>query len=451
MELSLSLYLIHNGETAMREYNFPFVCCLTDEKGNLLCPFDDHSLIFTEFKKNRQTASLAKNIVSFTIQGYITVFADKRKISDPVPFCIIQDINLCAPKNSVLNFTLNKFNCCILSDFAKDKGSTNLLKLYISVEMLIHSEGTKNFVVPQLNSERTISNAACIFANRIFDSVVCHSETFLLYPFHLLKAVVYQYNTVSDGEKKIYTNEDELKQYGSKGILSPDDVSYFNLFVNGILQPKANYKITQGQLEFLTSDVPQKGQYIIIEFITFEQEEKMVKAKHVQYNTVSKGLQSIFTNEDEIENSDGNGIPAPNDISYYNLYINGALQPKSNYKIEKGVLVLTAADLPQKGSMIILESVVITDTENQLLKAATYQYNTRSKGQKIYTSKDELRKYGNQGILDPEHSSFLNLFVNGVVQPSINYTVGKDCLLLKSQDSPSYGVPITLQFVYVFF
>ena len=64
----------------------------------------------------------------------------------------------------------------------------------------------------------------------------------------LLHADVYQYNTLSDGIKKIYTSNDELKEYGSRGILNPDTVSYYNLFINGVLQPKINYEIQKDLL-----------------------------------------------------------------------------------------------------------------------------------------------------------------------------------------------------------
>lgn len=86
----------------------------------------------------------------------------------------------------------------------------------------------------------------------------------------LLNADVYQYNTLSDGVKKIYTNDDELIQYGNRGILDPSEVSYFGLFVNGVLQPKANYEIQKGLLLLKTEDVPIKGSAIIISFITFK-------------------------------------------------------------------------------------------------------------------------------------------------------------------------------------
>ena len=60
---------------------------------------------------------------------------------------------------------------------------------------------------------------------------------------NLLHADTYQYNALSDGVKRIYTNNDELTQYGDKGILDPNDVSSFGLFINGVLQPKVNYEI----------------------------------------------------------------------------------------------------------------------------------------------------------------------------------------------------------------
>ena len=34
----------------------------------------------------------------------------------------------------------------------------------------------------------------------------------------MLKADVYHYNALSDGKKKIYTNDDELIKYGKRGI-----------------------------------------------------------------------------------------------------------------------------------------------------------------------------------------------------------------------------------------
>lgn len=87
---------------------------------------------------------------------------------------------------------------------------------------------------------------------------------------NILKADICQYNTLSDGVKKVYTNDDELIKYGSRGILDPDDVSYYELFINGVLQPRVNYEIQKGILILKTEDVPIKDSPIIISFITFE-------------------------------------------------------------------------------------------------------------------------------------------------------------------------------------
>ncbi|EJR05031.1 DUF4183 domain-containing protein, partial [Bacillus cereus] len=76
------------------------------------------------------------------------------------------------------------------------------------------------------------------------------------------------YFTFSDGEKLIYTNADGIPEYGTTQILSPDDVSYINLFINGILQPQPFYQVTAGQLILVDSEPPLLGSSIILQFIT---------------------------------------------------------------------------------------------------------------------------------------------------------------------------------------
>lgn len=99
---------------------------------------------------------------------------------------------------------------------------------------------------------------------------------------------------------------------------------------------------------------------------------------------------------------------------------------------------------------IVLEYLTIKDENNQLLKAETYQYNTLANGLDIYTNADELTMYGNRGILNPQQVSFENLFVNGVIQPKINYIVEEGTLMLKSEDMPIEGAPISIQFISLF-
>lgn len=73
--------------------------------------------------------------------------------------------------------------------------------------------------------------------------------------------------TFADGEKIIYTDSDGIAQYGTTKILSPDEVSYINLFINGILQPQPFYQVSTGQLILLDDQPPSQGSSIILQFI----------------------------------------------------------------------------------------------------------------------------------------------------------------------------------------
>ena len=77
------------------------------------------------------------------------------------------------------------------------------------------------------------------------------------------------YFTFSDGQKRVYTNSDGLAQYGITQILSPSEVSYINLFINGILQPQSSYKVEEGTLTLL-DQVPSKDAPINLQFITID-------------------------------------------------------------------------------------------------------------------------------------------------------------------------------------
>ncbi|MDP9726848.1 hypothetical protein J2W44_006001 [Priestia aryabhattai] len=75
------------------------------------------------------------------------------------------------------------------------------------------------------------------------------------------------YFTFSDGQKLEYLNSDGVPQYGDAQILSPNKVSYINLFINGILQPQSTYTVEEGKLtleESPSKDVPITLQFIII-------------------------------------------------------------------------------------------------------------------------------------------------------------------------------------------
>lgn len=75
------------------------------------------------------------------------------------------------------------------------------------------------------------------------------------------------YFTFSDGQKLIYTNADGLAEFGTTQILSPSEVSYINLFINGIIQPQTAYLVQEGVLTLLTPTAPEVGVPITLQFI----------------------------------------------------------------------------------------------------------------------------------------------------------------------------------------
>ncbi|MCC8438062.1 DUF4183 domain-containing protein [Brevibacillus sp. M2.1A] len=83
-----------------------------------------------------------------------------------------------------------------------------------------------------------------------------------------------------------------------------------------------------------------------------------------------------------------------------------------------------------------------------LLTTVISQYTTFSDGQKnVYTNADASLQFSTSGILDPSTVSIINLFINGILQPSNTYVVQPGVLMLS--DIPFQGVPIILQFIQI--
>ncbi|ALC84199.1 hypothetical protein AM592_10675 [Bacillus gobiensis] len=86
--------------------------------------------------------------------------------------------------------------------------------------------------------------------------------------FHIPKKLnIYEFYTISDGQKRIYTEEDGINDLGKQVILDPCKVSYMNLFINGVLQPKESYDVQSGAIILKTSDVPTEGAPLILQMI----------------------------------------------------------------------------------------------------------------------------------------------------------------------------------------
>lgn len=82
-----------------------------------------------------------------------------------------------------------------------------------------------------------------------------------------LRADTYTYFALAQNQKRTYTNTDEIMEYGDKGILDPNEVSYHNLYINGVLQPAILYELEKGYLHLKSSDLPPQGAPIIIQFV----------------------------------------------------------------------------------------------------------------------------------------------------------------------------------------
>ena len=84
--------------------------------------------------------------------------------------------------------------------------------------------------------------------------------------YHIPKKVeVCEYYTISDGFCRIYKEEDGIIELGKQVILDPCQVSFMNLFINGVLQPKESYDVQGGVIILKTVDVPPKGAPVILQ------------------------------------------------------------------------------------------------------------------------------------------------------------------------------------------
>jgi len=83
-----------------------------------------------------------------------------------------------------------------------------------------------------------------------------------------------------------------------------------------------------------------------------------------------------------------------------------------------------------------------------VLKVETFQFITVSDGVKnTYTNQDGLIHFDSSVILNPNTVSYMNLFINGILQPLNVYKVSEGILTIYSVQEN--GVPITLQFIRI--
>lgn len=448
-----------------KKKSLKFVCQLTDKDGNILNPYVSNSIIFKILPPSTNKTYLLSSdnsgglkLIAVEIQGYIAVFHKGNIVAGPVQFTIRKEFLIYRPKGTDARFKVETFQCLCTPYYQEDSrpitfqinlnfksSAMSAAKVCLAVPAKLYNSNTDN-CLNSLSFEKTY-----IMVDKVYDYCTLDCETsFHIIKKDLIKAEFYQYNAISDGRKIIYTNEDELTEYGNKGILDPNEFSHYTLFINGVLQPKTNYEIQKGLLQLKTENLPLKRSPIILLFVRFISSFSEINVDSFQFNAISDGKKKILTNDDNIEMYKGDIIPDPNEVSYFNLYVNGVLQPKISYTVQEGLLILKTEKPPLNGSPVILEYFKIKDCNNKLLDADVYQYNAFSSEKKIYTNDDEITKYGKNGILDSEHSTFTALYINAILQPKLNYTVERGYLTLKTSDIPLEGSPIILQSVIIY-
>ncbi|MBO1511353.1 DUF4183 domain-containing protein [Metabacillus bambusae] len=79
------------------------------------------------------------------------------------------------------------------------------------------------------------------------------------------KVKVFEFYAISNGCSRIYKENDGVKEIGKQIILDPKKLSYMNLFINGVLQPKESYEVGRGVIKLKTVDVPIKGAPVILQ------------------------------------------------------------------------------------------------------------------------------------------------------------------------------------------
>ncbi|MFZ7807639.1 DUF4183 domain-containing protein [Bacillus thuringiensis] len=88
----------------------------------------------------------------------------------------------------------------------------------------------------------------------------------LIPPYKSVQNIMY--HAIAKKKQFIYTDKDALTEYNSSKILAPTEVSYFNLFINGVIQPLTTYTISAGKLILLSKEPPAVHAPITLQFIT---------------------------------------------------------------------------------------------------------------------------------------------------------------------------------------
>ena len=81
------------------------------------------------------------------------------------------------------------------------------------------------------------------------------------------KVELYEFYMYAKENQRVFSYCDQVNEYRDSKIPSPEDVSYTNLFINGVLQPAKNYKVVKDKLILKTIDLPLEKTILILQMV----------------------------------------------------------------------------------------------------------------------------------------------------------------------------------------
>lgn len=192
----------------------PLNSFLSNPYGYPLCPYKPGSILYASLGSypNENEPKQAENLAchytnTVLIKGYITVCLGCKGTSRTVPFNIPDCIYLPIENRTDIRFRTNLFKCMAVPVLDPWGMVSDSIRVFIYIKSTATAKYLKNNKITYQCS--TFQKCTSSFVN-----------------INLLKADVIQYNALSDGKKRTYTNQDELRQYSSQGLPDPTSMSF---------------------------------------------------------------------------------------------------------------------------------------------------------------------------------------------------------------------------------
>lgn len=334
-----------------------YCCFLSDAYGNRVCPYTPGNISYIELSFSEHPAQTPRlhagdrptceTQAAVLIKGHITVAHVAGEYKETIPFSTIELVHLPAIPKGRLAFATAYFSCRLRSQKTCGSLRPACSGIVVQIEACVCVEACNK------GGEAALAANDGQRACAAFQACIT-----LSFRGPAIRANVHQYNAIAQKQQRAFTDADELTAYGTRGIPAPKDVSLCKVYVNGLLQPPANYDIQRGRLDFKTENLPAEGAVVSVYSARLEYNgNAKLNAVTNYFVAVADGIKTIYTDADALPAYGDKGIPSPCEVSFFNLYVNGVLQPAPVYLLKKGSFELSEA--PKAGQYIILESVLV--------------------------------------------------------------------------------------------